>query len=706
MNTTDLGLAVWSYATALAANLACLLYLHFAGKGWGSGRAGGAMFLAMASSALWAGANIVFSYFDTARLFAVCLLLDALRYGCWYAFLGALLRPGTRAPGEGSGLMLPLAFVGAGAAIVLQAVGIAGYDGWTAISQATWFMALALVVIGLVMLEQLVRNSTQDSHWHVKPLVLALAGMFLFDLYLFSEALLFRNIDADAFAARGFAHAGVVPLVWLSASRTKNWLAKFRLSQKAAFHSASLLFVGAYLLFMAVAGYYVRSFGGSWGRAIAVVFVFAALLLLAALVVSRSMRASLRVRLGKHFTGYRYDYREEWLRFTRTLSIQHSRETMGQQVVRGLADLVESPAGSLWLKDEASANYRQFSRWNVPDSDARERADSPLCRFITESGWVINLEEYRSFPGRYAGLTLPEWIGEVPDAWLVVPLSGGNDLIGFVVLSSARTAIEVNWEVNDLLRTAGQQAASFLAQIRATEALLEVQKFDAFNRMSAFVVHDLKNIVTQLSLLLKNAERHSDNPEFQADMRMTVQHSVERMRQLMLQLREGATPPGTPVGVDLARIIERLARGKSVQGKAVDIDIAERLMTRGHEERIERVIGHLVQNALDAADAAKPGGRVWVRLARHGGQALVEVGDTGIGMDPQFVRDRLFKPFQTTKQAGMGIGAYESNQYVQELGGKMTVASTVGEGTRIVVQLPLFEAGSTTLRDNPQPEAA
>jgi signal transduction histidine kinase len=129
-------------------------------------------------------------------------------------------------------------------------------------------------------------------------------------------------------------------------------------------------------------------------------------------------------------------------------------------------------------------------------------------------------------------------------------------------------------------------------------------------------------------------------------------------------------------------------------------------MTRGHEERIERVIGHLVQNALDATDAAKPGGRVWIRLVRHGGQALVEVGDTGVGMDPQFMRDRLFKPFQTTKQAGMGIGAYESNQYVQELGGKMTVESAAGEGTRITVQLPLFEAGLASSRGHPQPEVA
>jgi putative PEP-CTERM system histidine kinase len=241
------------------------------------------------------------------------------------------------------------------------------------------------------------------------------------------------------------------------------------------------------------------------------------------------------------------------------------------------------------------------------------------------------------------------------------------------------------------LRTAGRQAASYLAQMQSTEALLDARKFDAFNRMSAFVVHDLKNIVTQLSLMLRNAERHRDNPEFQKDMMETIQHSVERMRQLMLQLREGATPPGSPIGVDLGRIVERVAEAKALADRPVETHVAERLMTRGHEERMERVIGHLVQNAIDACGSS---GRVWVRLERESGLARIEVGDTGHGMSPEFIRERLFKPFQTTKAAGMGIGAYESFQYIRELGGKVDVESAVGAGTRVTLLLPLLEIAS------------
>jgi putative PEP-CTERM system histidine kinase len=209
--------------------------------------------------------------------------------------------------------------------------------------------------------------------------------------------------------------------------------------------------------------------------------------------------------------------------------------------------------------------------------------------------------------------------------------------------------------------------------------------------MSAFVVHDLKNIVTQLSLMLKNAERHRANPEFQQDMLMTVEHSVERMRQLMMQLREGATPTGSACGVNLSDAIERIRKEKAGQGREVEVQLQQKLVARGHEDRLERVIGHLVQNALDATPVS---GRVTVSLDRRGDRAALEVGDTGHGMSAEFIRERLFKPFQSTKREGMGIGAYESAQYIRELGGEMLVDSEPGTGTRMTVLLPLFEVSS------------
>jgi len=207
--------------------------------------------------------------------------------------------------------------------------------------------------------------------------------------------------------------------------------------------------------------------------------------------------------------------------------------------------------------------------------------------------------------------------------------------------------------------------------------------------MSAFVVHDLKNIVTQLSLMMKNAKRLHDNPEFQQDMLTTVESSLDKMRQLMLQLREGEAPSSRQSGVDLVPIARRLEAVASGRGRKLEVQVVDRVATRGHEERIERVLGHLVQNALDATG---PQDRVWLRLERASGQARVEIGDTGHGMTQDFINTRLFKPFNTTKESGMGIGSYESFQYVRELGGRIDVDSQVDQGTLVTVVMPLFDA--------------
>lgn len=680
--TSSFGLAVFGY-------LALWIYLISFGKNWRSSIHTRRMVWVTILSALWASTGLFYSFSGHALALVTALLADVAKYGAWYVFLVTLLAPGSHPDTKP---ILPSWLPAICWVLVITGIGLQFSVVLRLISTEEWlraviFHGLAEAVIGLVLVEQLFRTVSEDSRWNVKPLCLALLFQFSFDVYLFSDAMMFSRIDGDALIVRGFVHAITIPLLMLATDRARDWTSKIHLSQKAAFHSATLLLAGLYLLFTAAVGYYVRYFGGEWGRAFQLALIFAGLLLLGVLLVSGSMRARMKVLVGKHFFRYRYDYREEWLRFTHALTVQDSPQTMGQQVIRGLANMVESPAGTLWLRETSHLTFRQSARWNLPECLAEERQDSSLCRFLLASGWVINLEEYRCYPARYGDLEIPEWLSDQMNAWLIIPLMTGSDMQGFVILSSSRTPINVNWEVNDLLRAAGCQAASFLTRMQATEALLEVRKFDAFNKMSAFVVHDLKNIVTQLSLMLKNAERHSDNPEFQKDMLMTVNHAVERMRQLMMQLREGATPPGGICGVNLADVIQRIQKDKMSQGRSIEVHVQDRLIARGHEERLERVIGHLVQNAIDAS---LPGDSVWTSLERRNDKAAILVGDNGHGMTQEFIRDRLFKPFQSTKDAGMGIGAYESAQYVRELGGDMQVDSEPGKGTRITVTLPLF----------------
>jgi putative PEP-CTERM system histidine kinase len=316
--------------------------------------------------------------------------------------------------------------------------------------------------------------------------------------------------------------------------------------------------------------------------------------------------------------------------------------------------------------------------------------DSPLCRFLAEREWIIDLDDYRANPQRHEGPPPPQWLLSMREAWAVVPLVVAGELTAIVVLARPHASPHLNWEVRDLLKTASRQAASMLALMRVTETLLEVRKFDAFNRMSAFVVHDLKNIVAQLSLMMQNAKRLKDNPEFQEDMLTTVESSLEKMRRLMLQLRDGQAPLGSArSGVHLVAVLERLRSSADAAGRGVELVIGEPVVARGHEERIERVLGHIMQNALDATAT---GGSVRVVLERQGSFARVVVSDTGCGMTEEFMSLHLFKPFSTTKDNGMGIGAYESNQYVRELGGSIEVRSKVDQGTEVAVLLPAIEA--------------
>ncbi len=420
-------------------------------------------------------------------------------------------------------------------------------------------------------------------------------------------------------------------------------------------------------------------------------------MLLGALLFSGSQRARLKVLLSKHLFPYRYDYRTEWLRFTQALASADKGLDLGQSVVKALSDLVESPGGALWLRD-SYGKFAPYARLNRPAADVIESMDSELCRFLDEREWIIDLEEYRSRPRHYDGLVLPDWLSSLPDAWLVIPLRSTDSLLGFVVLATPRAPFDVDWEVLDLLKTAQRQAAGYLERMLAAEALLEARKFDSFNRMSAFIVHDLKNLVAQLSLMLKNAERHGHKPEFQQDMLETVSHVESRMRGLMTQLQE-KRPIDSPRGVDIVQILRSVCESKRCQSPVVQLldPLPRQAMVLAHRERLERIIGHVVQNALDATIED---GKVTAQLSLAGdGRASLVIADTGCGMSADFLRDRLSRPFQTTKASGMGIGVFETRQYLNEIGGDLQFESEVGRGTRATILLPCLSDGRQDLQD-------
>lgn len=550
---------------------------------------------------------------------------------------------------------------------------------------------VAIAILGIVLVEQLYRNRPLQERWALKFACMGIGAMFAYDFYLYANTMLFHQVDADIWAARGVINALTVPLIGVSMARSKSWSSELALSRGVMFHSAALFGSAIYLLAMGSAGYYLKYVGGSWGTVMQVAFLFGALILLVVILFSGTFRSWLKVFISKHFYSYNYDYREEWLRFTRTLS-EHG-PGLGVRTISAVAELVESPGGVLFLRRE-SGLCEPEAYLHVPAASVAEPADSPFCQFLETKQWVIDLKEYEDDPAMYDKLPMPAWLAGFARRWLVVPLIMQGKLSGFMLLMQPRSRVALNWEVIDLLKIAGNQAASYLAQQEAANALMVARQFESFNRMSTFVVHDLKNLVSQLSLLIPNAEKHRNNPEFQRDMLDTVTHSVQKMKLLLQKLSRSESPERlVPLAVDKVLIQAVALKAAFEPHPTVEIGDAS-LKVLADRERLERVLGHLIQNAIEATPKD---GKVTVSLQRHADGALITIADTGEGMSEEFIRERLFKPFESTKSAGMGIGVFESREYIDELGGKLDVASAPGNGTTFHVLLPLYKTEAQTL---------
>jgi putative PEP-CTERM system histidine kinase len=683
----------WGYGIAAVgyAILTALLLVSLRAKDLRA-RSGMLLVAAAVASVFWC-AGVAAGIANVKAAAVVSSVLEVVRDGGWLAFVGYLLTGagGLRKRARGAGGMPTLLKFGIAALVVVLATEVGRIAGVTLVTPGIYYGAkLMLSIVVLMLVEQIYRGTAPDDRWSIKFFCLGIGGLYAYDLAMFADAMLFNQLNIEVWAARGFINVLTIPLVAVSAARNPQWSLDIAVSRRMVFQSTALLSAGTYLLIVSAAGYYIRFFGGTWGGVLQTTVVFAGLLGLGLILFSGTLRARLKVFINKNFFSYRYDYREEWLRLTRELTEEHRDEGFSARAVRAIANLVEARGGGLWIRQDRPV-YERVTAWEAPllKSDV-EPEDGSLARFLRDREWVVNLDEYRAADPAYAQLALPSWLTDDDEVWLVVPLMLHDALFGFVVLLTARTKITTDWEVNDLLKTAGRQVASTLAQLHANRALLVARQFESFNRMSAFVVHDLKNLVAQLSLLLSNAARHRDNPEFQADMVDTVDNAVEKMKKLLLQLRVGAVPADEPAPVDLQDVVLSALKSKAPMTPRPTIRVeAPGIRTLAHRERLDRVVGHLLQNAAEATPAS---GTIEVRVRAEDQSAIIEVQDTGVGMSEDFIRTRLFKPFESTKKNGMGIGIYESREYIRELGGHLDVESRETEGTRFSIALPLLRS--------------
>jgi putative PEP-CTERM system histidine kinase len=566
---------------------------------------------------------------------------------------------------------------------------------YDALASAGQMIGLTIAAGSLILVHNLYGQAAPTSRNALRYPMVALAAMWAYDLHLYTVAHFTHGQAADLFAMRGIVLAMLVPLFALGLRDNPVW--KVQISRAATFQTISVVLILVYLIAMMSASRAIEAVGGDWGRVAQIGIILIMTLAALVLLPSARARAWFRVFLAKHVFEHRYDYRQEWLRFTDTIGREgEDSPSLEERVVKALCDIGGAPAGLLLLVD---AQYRlsPAARW-LSDAELPANGEDAeaLMRFIEAEAYVVDFDAIRG--GHLAESrhrhAVPAWLAELERAWAGIPLIHAGKLVGLVILEHPPFRRPLDWEDFDLFRTAGIQAASYIAEARGQQALADARRFDEFNRRFAFILHDVKNLVSQLSLVARNAERHADNPEFQADMIATLQSSVKKLNDLLARLSLGAARDSDPPrAVKIDVLVEGVAAARR-RAHRLQVSGEDGLVARADAAGLERALAHLVQNAIEASGPDDP---VELLYAESGGDVIIEVIDRGPGMSEEFVRTRLFQPFVSTKESGFGIGAYEARSLIEAMGGRLDVESEVGRGTRFTLILPV-EASVPTLQ--------
>lgn len=636
---------------------------------------------ALAATLLWLVAEVSIGWRHPATGVA-----EAVRNLGWLWFMASVA--GQREAGE---RLSAVGWIYVGLFALNLLTGLVGWFGAQAAGNLT-VLATALppvkmlfVAGALVLLHNLYDSARGDERRGLTLPIAAMGAMWAYDLNLYAIAYLSREPAALMEEVRPAAAQVLALLLAMAALRPGQQAV--RLSRPVAFRSLALAGVAAWLLLLAGTASVAGMLGSDFGSRAQVAVLLLGVLALALMTASAKVRATMRVWIAKHFFEHRYDYRAEWLRFTATLTRAHDQAaSLESRIVQAIGDIVEASGGGLLADGDdgrltlAAGLPGSFDRLPL-DSDA-----AALGLWMGEHGRIIQFDEIRHgrAPAGEAA-AVPDWLLAEPMLWAAVPLVHEESVRGIVLLRRPMVDRALDWEDFDLLRVAGRQAASYLAEARGSEALLESRRFEEFHRRFAFVMHDVKNLASQLALLARNVERHGEKPAFREDMAATVKLAAERLQSLTARLAEQDRVRVQHVApVDLPAIATRVVAAKAV-GHPVQLLGTHRMAVRGDEDLIERLLGHLVQNAIDASPAATP---VLVEVALSGGMGQVHISDQGSGMSAEFIRTSLFRPFVSTKDGGFGIGAYQARQFAEAMGGTLSVTSREGEGSCFTLSLP------------------
>lgn len=558
--------------------------------------------------------------------------------------------------------------------------------------------AIFTAIFGLILVEQTYKNTDKHILTRIRYLYFGVLGVFSYDLYSYVWSFMFQEENTTHWHSRSIITLLTSILFFIGINQSPSQKQQFSISRQVVFYSTSLVITGLFLLSLSVGGYYIKVAGGSWGSLLQSVFVFSLCAFIIVLASSSKSRAYVKVVLSKHLFRHKYDYREEWLRLIDTMTAMpepskaeldmevHGGTNIQRQSIKAFCQIFNCQSGVLWMVHDQK-NYIPACQINIKmGEDADIYQSESLITFFNEEKRILVTKELEDKPENYSITHLPLCI-EHRDFWAVIPLFHQNTLIGFIALTAPEGDTKLNWEDFDLLKTAGLQVANFLAAEKASKQLGEAKQFDAYSKLTAFIMHDLKNLIAQQSLVVKNAAKHKDNPAFIEDAIDTIDNSVKRMHSLLDQLRQDHEVE-RPKAIELNQVLVDAVKKCHNREPRPSITLPKTAyFVNSSAEQLSMIIGHVIRNAQDATALD---GFIDVILEKHQDFAQIIVEDNGAGMSPEFIRDRLFKPFDTTKDSkGMGIGAYQVREFIRQTGGDVEVESEPNQGSRFTITIPL-----------------
>ena len=557
-----------------------------------------------------------------------------------------------------------------------------------------WHVLSVIISIAILMnLERTFRHSTGHIRWQTKFMFLGIGGIFAIRLFTDSQVVLFNGVDTGLYIVDLGALLIADLLIFRSLFRGKPLDSGIQLSHQFLYTSFTVLIVGAYFISLGVVAWILLRFEWIKNINLIVFLIFITIIALAAFLLSDRLRTKRKRFISRHFKRPQYDYQKIWGDFTeRTASVTKTDE-LCSIIVKMVSDTLQILSVSIWLVDEKQEQLSfggstVFTAVQFEEMDYFRQGGLKLIRAMNTQNMPVDLK------GRE-----DDWVSDLARTYPLetkesqirycVPLKAAGLLIGIMTLSEKVFYESLTFEESELVKTISDQAAASLLSLRLSERLRQTKELEAFQTMSAFFMHDLKNLASKLSLVTQNLPKYMDNPDFQADALKTMTQSVAKINKMSSRLSL------------LSQKIDLSFRETGINDLiAVSIhDLKEYVKVPVHQsyqenlpllmidqEQMHKVFENLFMNAYDATGSD---GRISVATVLQDNWVEVSISDSGCGMSKEFMENNLFRPFQTTKKQGMGIGLYHCKTIIDAHGGKLSAESEEGKGTTFRILLPL-----------------